>query len=559
MELLIKGGTVVTATESFPADVAVDGGKIVAIGKDLAVNAEKVVDATGKLVLPGALDAHTHMAMPFGGTVSADSYLAGTRAAVCGGVTTIFDYPVQHKGETILGLIGSKKDVLEKEACCDYAFHCCITDLNDGEILDEMEQAVEEGITSFKCFLVYKKEGMMVDDAMQSRRIYRNPLGTAVIYNEILNNRGTQFDPEIADVFLKLLDENRLVINADYKGIEDEYALPAVESEIEKFISNVMTTMRTQEDSEGFDFLTGLPMRNRGEKLAAQFMQQDDGYLVFLDMDNLKKINDIYGHKAGDRALKLLGSLLLEFAQHSVVCRLGGDEFLMFVPNVSKEKISEIVRSILQKFEEQKEEDMEIRHASISAGICETTKGASFEECYTKADKALYYVKQNGKGDFFFYQQMEQEQKTDQGTGRDLAMITKALRESGNYTGALDLDYREFAKIYEYMNHLGERYKYHCYLVMVTMDTTPDYVMYIENIERALESMEQAIRQTIRKVDICTRYSSMQYLIILFEADETKIPKVMDRIFTQYYKQYDKSNFIPKYEYILIMEEKEEQ
>ena len=118
----------------------------------------------------------------------------------------------------------------------------------------------------------------------------------------------------------------------------------------------------------------------------------------------------------------------------------------MFVPNVSKEKISEIVRSILQKFEEQKEEDMEIRHASISAGICETTKGASFEECYTKADKALYYVKQNGKGDFFFYQQMEQEQKTDQGTGRDLAMITKALRESGNYTGALDLDYREFAK-----------------------------------------------------------------------------------------------------------------
>ena len=173
MELLIKGGTVVTATESFPADVAVDGGKIVAIGKDLAVNAEKVVDATGKLVLPGALDAHTHMAMPFGGTVSADSYLAGTRAAVCGGVTTIFDYPVQHKGETFVGLIGYKKEVLEKEACCDYAFHCCITDLNGGEILDEMEQAVEEGITSFKCFLVYKKEGMMVDDGMLARLLLR--------------------------------------------------------------------------------------------------------------------------------------------------------------------------------------------------------------------------------------------------------------------------------------------------------------------------------------------------------------------------------------------------
>ena len=173
MELLIKGGTVVTATESFEADVAVDNGKIVAIGKELSVHADKVVDATGKLVLPGAIDAHTHMAMPFGGTVSADSYKAGTRAAVCGGVTTIFDYPVQHKGETILGLVNSKKEVLEKEACCDYAFHCCITDLNDGEILTEMEKAVEEGITSFKCFLVYKKEGMMVDDGMLARLLLR--------------------------------------------------------------------------------------------------------------------------------------------------------------------------------------------------------------------------------------------------------------------------------------------------------------------------------------------------------------------------------------------------
>ncbi len=173
MDLLIKNGKVVTATESYVADVAVDDGKIVMIGKDLDVQADKVVDAIGKLVLPGAIDAHTHMAMPFGGTVSADSYLSGTRAAVCGGVTTIFDYPVQHKGETILGLVGSKKSILETDACCDYAFHCCITDLNDGEILKEMQEAVDKGITSFKCFLVYKKEGMMVDDGMLATLLLR--------------------------------------------------------------------------------------------------------------------------------------------------------------------------------------------------------------------------------------------------------------------------------------------------------------------------------------------------------------------------------------------------
>ena len=133
MRLLIKGGTVVTASESFIADVAVSDGTIVGIGENMDYPDAQIVDATGKLVLPGALDAHTHMAMPFGGTVSADSYLSGTRAAVCGGVTTVFDYPVQHAGETILGLVNSKKEVLEKEACCDYAFHCCITNLNDGK------------------------------------------------------------------------------------------------------------------------------------------------------------------------------------------------------------------------------------------------------------------------------------------------------------------------------------------------------------------------------------------------------------------------------------------
>ena len=97
--------------------------------------------------------------------------------------------------------------------------------------------------------------------------------------------------------FLRLLDEGRLVIEEEYAGANVEYGLTEAETEIEKFITNVISTMCTQEDSEGFDFLTGLPMRNRGEKLAAQFMQRYSGFLVFLDMDNLKKINDIYGHK----------------------------------------------------------------------------------------------------------------------------------------------------------------------------------------------------------------------------------------------------------------------
>lgn len=202
-DLLIKNGTVVTAKEQYMADVAVKNGKIVAIGLNLGGEAQTVVDAEGKLVLPGALDAHTHLAMPFGGTVSSDSYLTGTRSAACGGVTTIFDYPVQHAGETIIGLVNSKKAVLEKEACVDYAMHCCITDLNGGTILDEMEQAVAEGITSYKCFLVYKKEGMMVDDATLATLMLRAKELGAIINVHAEN-------PDLIDLYTaKFLSEGK--------------------------------------------------------------------------------------------------------------------------------------------------------------------------------------------------------------------------------------------------------------------------------------------------------------------------------------------------------------
>ena len=386
-------------------------------------------------------------------------------------------------------------------------------------------------------------------DAMNSRRIYRNALPPEKIFEEIENNRGIQFDPELADIFLKLLCDDRVQICEHCEFSEDDPELPFIENEIENFVSNVMSKLQTQEDSESFDFLTGLPMRSRGEKLTAQFMQQYSGCLIFIDMDNLKKINDIHGHKAGDRALKVLGTLLTEVSPNSIVCRLGGDEFLLFIPETDKEQVTAFIQNLFEKFEHATSEDPEIQYASISAGLYLSAKGEPFEDCYSKADKALYHVKQNGKQGFFFYQQMELDLSENEVTGKDLGLIAHALSESGRYNGALNLDYREFAKIYEYMNHLNKRYKHHCFLIMVTIDTAPGSVTHTENREQALACMEQAIHEKIRRVDICTRYSSMQYLLILYEPDETQISKVMDRIFQYYDTLYDKKDFIPSYEY----------
>ena len=387
-------------------------------------------------------------------------------------------------------------------------------------------------------------------DAMNSRRIYRNRLSKEMIYEEIRKNRGKQFDPALADLFLCLMKENRLRVPESDSNVLNASELPSVDSTIGKFIFDVMSAMKSQEDAASYDFLTGLPMRHLGERLAAEFMQEHNGYLIFLDMDNLKKINDLYGHKAGDRALKLLGNLLADYQEAAVACRLGGDEFLLFVPEITREAISEQMQQLFETFRQRTAGDVEVRCASLSAGLCLCNREDAFEDCYSKADKALYYVKQNGKNQFFFYQQIDRSDLSAVSTGKNLAIVARSLRDTGTYVGALALSYREFARQYEYMNQLDTRSHCHCYLVMITMDTAIDTIPHIETIEQALDCMEQAIRQTIRRVDICTRYSSMQYLIILFDPIESGIPGIMERIFSQYYQLYGQKSFVPRYEYL---------
>lgn len=174
MKLIIKNGTIFTANDSFQADILVKDGIIEAIGKNFSEEGATVVDARGKYVLPGAIDVHTHLAMPFGGTVSADGYFSGTRAAACGGVTTVFDYAIQRKGKGIVETVEERRKMADPEACVDYAFHCAITDLDGGALLEEFAAAVAYGVPSFKCFMVYKKEGMMVDDGTLAKILLKS-------------------------------------------------------------------------------------------------------------------------------------------------------------------------------------------------------------------------------------------------------------------------------------------------------------------------------------------------------------------------------------------------
>ena len=163
-DTVIKNGTVVTATDTYKGDVGIAGGRIAAIAESLpAENAGKVIDATGCLVMPGGIDVHTHLDMPFGGTVSADDFETGTIAAAHGGTTTLIDFAIQYKGQTLKQAWDTWMKKADGKAATDYAFHCIITDLPDARV-EEMKDLVREGVSSFKLFMAYPGV-LMLDDA----------------------------------------------------------------------------------------------------------------------------------------------------------------------------------------------------------------------------------------------------------------------------------------------------------------------------------------------------------------------------------------------------------
>ncbi len=169
-DTIIRNGSVVTATDTYIADVGITGGKITAIGSDLASsnaaqNAGKILEASGKLVMPGGIDVHTHLDMPFGGTTSADDFETGTRAAAFGGTTTLIDFAIQYKGQPLRQAFDTWMGKAASKAVCDYAFHCIVTDISSGQ-LGEMNDLVHEGVTSFKLFMAYPGVFMLDDGSI---------------------------------------------------------------------------------------------------------------------------------------------------------------------------------------------------------------------------------------------------------------------------------------------------------------------------------------------------------------------------------------------------------
>src|SRR6059058_4206112 len=163
MSVLIKGGRILTASDDYVADIYVEDETITLIGESLDQQADRVIDAAGKYVLPGGVDPHTHLDMPFGGTVTIDDVESGQTSAAFGGTTCHVDFIIQPHGHTFAEAVDEWKSKAEGKQVIDMGYHMAVTDLKEGGTLEELASLPEQGITSYKLFMAYKG-ALMVDD-----------------------------------------------------------------------------------------------------------------------------------------------------------------------------------------------------------------------------------------------------------------------------------------------------------------------------------------------------------------------------------------------------------
>ncbi|MBR6302384.1 MAG: response regulator [Lachnospiraceae bacterium] len=351
-------------------------------------------------------------------------------------------------------------------------------------------------------------------DAMSSKRVYRPALPLPSIKDELIKGKGTQFDPTFADIFIEMFEHGELdSIMQAYRGAGDETSLEPSEEEI----------------SSG-----GLLHRSEGVRRIEKAMAESKGCLIIFDLDNLKAVNESEGHSAGDRALELISRILEDYGK-GIACRFGGDEFVLFIPYISKEEGERCADEIMNDFATRKIGLSEFSKLSLSAGICMSDTIDRFSDVYNNADKALYYVKRSGKAGKALYETAENFSRKHSNIEL-LLIIQKIKRLKSGQSASYGYQGKEMERlltrlISEQSRSLGE-YAF----VMITLENAPGETHYIEEIESAMESMEYAIKEVTKENSECIRYSNVQYLLVFKDESKSKAEGDTEKIVAEFYK-----------------------
>ena len=290
------------------------------------------------------------------------------------------------------------------------------------------------------------------------------------------------------------------------------------------------------------DALTGLWNREyTEEKINEMLKRGTKGALMMLDMDNFKAINDKYGHMAGDNTLKMFADTLRDIlSEEDILCRLAGDEFMVFIKDVtSKTELGACAVDIISDLHGKIAECGYDTNTSISIGIAQVPEdGDEYAKLYNSADKALYYVKENGKNSYHFFGDHLLAEKKRGGKIMDVKYLQELLRRTDNSNGPYLMNYESFHHVFNFISRLVDRNHGDVQMLLFTVCENENTQLDAAEAEPALEQLEEVVYACVRRSDAITRYSNKQLIVLLTETTFETGNIVMKRIVEDFNKCY---------------------
>lgn len=381
-------------------------------------------------------------------------------------------------------------------------------------------------------------------DAMSSNRVYRKRFSDEKILEEIEKCKGTQFDPDVADAFIRLLREKRL--NNLSPDVVEEKKKADASSEVMS-IDDWQDTLEEKNNEKSLLERLGQPKNM--EAIIVQELKTGDGCFFLIDLDNIGMVNEKYGFHRGDYYLSIIAQTLIDYKEKLYVSRIDGDEFLCYLPNVESIMDAEVyVMDLMNTLYTTLKKHDEKEKITLSVGVSlSAVSGREYKQLYIDADKALYHVKQTGKNGFYIYNDVNKIENKNI-SKQDLDNLVKIIREEYSYTGAFKVDYNEFEKVYEFVRNMGKRNAQTVQLILFTVKPADEKNVDLYDRNNVMQYLENAIIETVRSVDVTTRYSSTQQLVMFINLNDNSVQMVVERIIKEFYQMYDKGDMMLTYD-----------
>lgn len=380
-------------------------------------------------------------------------------------------------------------------------------------------------------------------DSMISNRAYRNGMTISEVKKEIFRCRETQFDPFVADIMLEMIDDGFKIDVEEIQQLDDyNYST----SKNIKLLQRVMKDYAQETYNNYYrDALTNVWNRDYIKKYVDKYLSSplNRGIMFMLDLDNFKSVNDIYGHSAGDDIIIMLANTMKDIiGDFGIISRIGGDEFVVFFPNEdNNDYVQVIAQNIIDAMKTKIEPSRKGCGVSVSIGIAQSDIVTnSFEKLFNNADKALYYVKEHGKGHSHSYNIKEFSANSDRSVETDVKYLKKILGENGPVSGAYRVGYEGFTKIYQFVLRRSERINQNGILVLYTIFDVNGKVVDNNILAEAMIKLETAVIKSIRKGDVTARYSDCQQIVMILDSDKNNGRGVAKRIYEIFNQNFNK-------------------